>query len=220
MIATLHPLDLAVLGVGDSGTVRDPGLHASDIFNDLFQELEPNRYQRDREPPRLLMEIGLIFERMLEEGLLRTLAKSGSIQRPGELIHEDVFDGHAVHLAYSPDLIITNGDLRVGEIKATKMSPGVPFAVIADYLHGDAAAAEQVQGILSAPKFDKYHCQVKLYARMLGTRLGRFYAYFINGVYRPTMDPIFLAWDVEYSQDELDMNYAMVMYHAIARKLI
>jgi len=220
MIPSLHSLDLASLGIGDSGTVRAPGLHASDIFNDLYQELEPGRYQRDRVPPRLLLEIGLIFEKMLEEGLLRKLASGPDIQRPGELIHEDVFDGHPVRLAFSPDLVITNGDMRVGEIKATKMSPGVPMAVIEAYQAGDVVAAEQVQDILLSPKFDKYHTQLKFYCRMLGARLGRFYAFFINGTYKPTMDPVFLAWDIEYTQDELDQNYAMCLYHAIANKMI
>ena len=220
MIPSLHPLDLASLGIGDSGTIRAPILHASDIYNSLYEELEPKRFQRDRIPPPLLLEIGLIFEKMLEEGLLRKLASGPDIQRPGEFIHEDVFDGHPVRLAYSPDLIITNGEMRVGEIKATKMSPGVPAAVIEAAEHGDAEAIEQCRGILLAPKFEKYHCQLKFYARMLGVRLGRFYAFFINGTYKPTMDPVFLAWDVEYTRDELDQNYAMCLYHAIANKMI
>lgn len=221
MQLALHPLSLTDLGIGDSGTIRDPGLHASDIFNDLYQDLEPGRYQKDRTPPPLLLEIGLIFETMLEEGLLRKLSREDpDVRRPGELIHEDTFDGYPIHLAYSPDLIISNGELRVGEIKATKMSPGVPADVIAAYLEGDAEAQAQVEAIPLSGKFDKYHTQIKLYAKMLGTRLGRLYTFFINGTWRPTADPVFLVWDIEYTQDELDQNYAMLMYHAIHKGLI
>lgn len=204
MELTDHPLDLAEVGIGHSSGVRAAGLHASDIYNDLFQDLEPNRYKRDREAPLLVLELGLIFEQMLEEGLARRLATSVNgeeITRPGELTHEGEFEGHPFTLHYSPDLFIfpKRGELRLGEIKATKMSPKeAPLA----------------------PKFEKYWVQIKLYCWLQRTPFARLYVLFINGHYRPTMDPIFQAWDVTFSQDELDTNYAMCLYHALHKGML
>jgi hypothetical protein len=214
----------ADLGMGQSGTIRAEGLHASDIYNDLFQSLEPKRYVRDREPPPLLLEMGLIFERMLEEGILRRIeawpVTVERVERPGEFTESGTFEGEPFTIHFTPDLLIFNGDLRVGEIKATKMSPGVSLEVIDAYLRREDEAIDAVGQALRAQKFDKYWVQVKLYCHLLHTRYARLYAFFINGVYKPTMDPVFLACDATFSEDDLAMNFAMCMNHARFKRML
>ncbi len=91
---------------------RSPGLHASEIYGDLFQDLEPNRFKRDSEPNPIKMAVGLAWEQWLE----RTLQAMGElVSRPEELMSEE-------GIAYSPDLLVLNGKDRIGEIKATWMS--------------------------------------------------------------------------------------------------
>jgi len=221
MIATLLPFDPAALGLGDSGTERASGLHASDIYNSLYAELEPQRYGREGDPPPLLLEIGLTFEEMMVEGLRRKLSANGpDIQRPGEFTYEGTFEGRQATIHYNPDLFIYNGDFRVGEVKATKMSPGVPKAVIMAYYAGDPDAREQVERAILAEKFAKYRTQLMLYCFFLRCLLGRFYILFINGCYKPDLDPILLPWDMTFTQDDLDTNYAACMYHALHTGMI
>lgn len=119
--------------IGVSTAPRTVGLHMSEIYNDLYQDLEPKRYIKGSKPDVLRMEAGLAFEDMLEEGLKRRLAGS---ERPGEFTTEE-------GILYTPDLIIFNGETRLGEIKLTWMS-------------SKEVPRELANGF--PPKFDKYFC--------------------------------------------------------------
>lgn len=197
MELTKHDLSLDVLRIGKSSGERAVGVHASDIYGSLYKQLDPKRFGRPGDPPPFLLEMGLIFEQMLEEGLKRRFEAAETheqIERPGEFHHTDTWDGVPVSVHYNPDLFIYNGVLRVGEIKATWMS--------------------DIDDILD-PKFDKYFTQIKFYCKMLGTRFARLYVFFVCGNYKPPTVPRLKAWDLEFTEDELDMNYAMLMNHAI-----
>ena len=107
IIPVEHGLDLLA-----SDLVRSTGLHASQIYGDLFSDLEPTRYIKDGTPNTLKMAIGLAWEAWLE----RVFVRQGILaERPGELMSEE-------GIAYSPDLFVVNGIPRIGEIKATWMS--------------------------------------------------------------------------------------------------
>lgn len=194
-----HPIDTGLLKIGKSSGERAAGVHASDLYGSLYRELNPDRYGRPGEPPPLLLETGLIFETMLEEGFIRRLAANGGegeqIERPGEFTHRDTWDGYDVTVHYNPDLFIFNGQFRVGEIKATWMS------YIPDLTH---------------EKYAKWLTQIKFYCKMQRTRFARLYAFFICGTYKPPTVPLLKAWDLEFSQDELDMEYAMLMWHGVS----
>lgn len=229
MITIALPLDLDVIGIGSSTGNRAPGLHASTIYNDLYQDLEPERYVSDRTPPPLLLEIGLILETSLEEGLKRRMAAAPgeSIERPGEFTYASEFEGVPFECHYNPDLFIFNGEFRIGEIKATKMSPTIEgykapetAEIIKAFYRGDQAAAQLVATIPFAKKFDKYWTQIKLYCFFQRTLFGRLYAFFINGTYKPDLDPVFLAWDVTFEMDELENNYSRCLYHALHKGMI
>ena len=51
------------------GYVRTPGLHASQIYGDLYSALEPKRYGGTDGPDPLRMELGLALEEGLEASL-------------------------------------------------------------------------------------------------------------------------------------------------------
>lgn len=224
MILTPLNLDITTVGIGESGGARAPGLHASDIYGSLYQELEPKRYRNDGEPPPpMLLETGLIFETALEEGLARRFATSTTAEqiiRPGEFTHSDTFDGHAFTLAYNPDLHIYNGvGLRVGEIKATWMSSKIPHEWLESaesrHVHGHDIAA-----VFLDPKYAKHFCQLKFYMYMQRTTFGRFYYCFIAGDYSRPYRSQLVAFDVEVEQDELDYEYGVLIRHAIGKGLI
>jgi len=226
MLITPLSIDPASLHLGDSGSIRAPGLHASDIYNSYYQDIEPERYKRgDGElPPPLLLETGIIIENMLEEGLKRRFEKSTGaeqIERPGEFIYEGEWHGRPFNLAYNPDLFIYNGvGLRVGEIKGTWLSSHIPHA----WLSSAESIAEHSGDIEAAihgnEKLSKYWCQVMMYAYMIRSRFGRLYACFIAGDYSRPFKSQLVAVDVEFSEDELEHNWGSLMNFAVGKGLI
>lgn len=217
------PLDLRSLGIGESGSIRATGLHASDLYGSLYQQKEPDRYRSDGEPPPpLLLETGLTLENMLEEGLARKFATSGGeqIARPGEFTHSDVWQGHPVEIHYNPDLFIYNGvGLRIGEIKGTWLSSKIPQEWTASpeaYLRH----AADIEAAMLNPKLDKYYTQIKFYCYMTKTRFARLYTFFIAGDYTRPFKSQMIVVDIEFSQDELDYEYATLMWHGVSTGLI
>lgn len=174
---------------------RTPGLHMSDIYGSLFRELEPERYTRDDLDDRTknaYMLVGLSLEEMLEEGLRQRFAETGS-GRPGEFVTEE-------GIIYSPDLIIFNGETRLGEIKLTWMS-------------SREVPREPANGF--PPKFDKYFVQMMAYCHHLETPYARLLACFVNGTYDKStgMKPELLSWDITFTARELRDNWQMLKMH-------
>jgi len=180
-----------------SDLVRSPGVHASDIYNDLFKKLEPKRYNyEDRDPDTVgghepLMALGTAWEKHFEY-LLR--ANGIDAQRPDEFLSPQ-------GIAYSPDLIIFNGVTRVGEIKLTSMSL-------------DELGLDQTNVL--PQKFDKYVCQIKLYTKWLELLHGWLAVLSIRQPWKPT----FWSANLDFTQAELDRNEAMVLNHGRHAKLI
>lgn len=192
MIITPVECDLSVAA---SDLVRSPGLHLSAIYNDLFQDLEPKRFTRGTLPDPLRLEAGLSMELMLEEGIKRRL----SADRPGEFFTEE-------GIAFSPDLLINNGVLRLGEIKLTWLS---------------SRDVPRESGInVLPPKFDKYLVQMKGYCHALGTPYARLYVFFVNGDYTHPYSPELLSWDIEFTERELQENWEMLINHAKQKRML
>jgi hypothetical protein len=182
MIISPSPLALDFL---KSDLVRSPGIHASDIFGDLFRRLEPNRYDHGDAPPNgPLMALGTAWEAHLEK--LLTL-NGVDAHRPDECLSPE-------GIAFSPDLFIFNGVNRVGEIKLTSMSL-------------DDVARETTNSLPT--KFDKYMCQLMLYTHWLGWRHG---CLLITSIRKPYA-PEFLLLDIEFTVQDLQRNTAMVLNH-------
>jgi hypothetical protein len=102
--------------------VRSPGLHMSEIYNSLFEELEPARFSKGDGPDKVKMEVGLAFEETLEIALSTRLLG----ERPKEFAAlpsgKVVKVGTPNSIAFSPDQLLFNGVTRLGEFKATWMS--------------------------------------------------------------------------------------------------
>lgn len=176
-----------------SDLVRSPGLHASDIYNNLFEFLEPKRYAHDGPPNAVLMALGTAWESHLE----RLLVLSGvQAYRPGELLSPE-------GIAYSPDLIVFDreGRARVGEIKLTSMA-------LDEIPQGEETTLP--------PKFAKYLCQLQLYALWLELLYGWLAVCSIRKPYAPE----FRAFNIEFTPRELEENWRMVMNHAVAEQLL
>lgn len=177
--------------VGVSTTPRTPGLHISEIYNDLYQDMEPKRFVRGSAPDPLRLEAGLALENMVEQGLKERFV--GGIERPGEFVTEE-------GILYTPDLIIFDSGprCRLGEIKLTWMlSREVPRTVVHSF----------------PPQFEKWFTQIKSYCYHLDLLEARLIAYFVNGDNRPPR-PELLAWDIEFTKAELQRNWQMMMNHA------
>jgi hypothetical protein len=105
-------------------------------------------------------------------------------ERPGEFVHT-LPDGQTI--AYSPDIMIYNGVTRCGEIKLTSMD-------VTDLigLHGNGLP----------PKFDKYLTQMKLYIKWLGLNPPAGWLGILS--IRQPHKPVFVSFDIEFSQRDLD----------------
>ncbi len=169
-----------------SDLVRSPGLHMSEVYGSLYAELEPKRYGGDEPPPPMLLAMGTAWEKHLEYLLIKSAPAGVTITRPDEFMNAD-------GIAFSPDLLIQNGDLRVGEIKLTWQS-----------------SREDI----SAPKFSKWFVQLMAYCREMETNLGRLYITFVNGDYGANRLPQLKIWDITFSERDLQDNYRMLLAHA------
>lgn len=184
MIVTPTPINFDLLA---SDLVRSPGVHASDIYGDLYKKLEPKRYDYGDDTNPLLLAVGTAWEKHLEWLLLKAFGAS-KVERPAEFMSPE-------GIAYSPDLIFFNGVTRLGEIKFTSMS--------ADDMPID------VTNVLPA-KLDKYLCQMMLYAFWLGLHDGWLCVVFNHKPWAPDMRIFNLAWN----DRELADNHQMLMNHA------
>lgn len=184
MIVTPVELDIDLLA---SDLVRSPGVHASDIYGDLYKHLDPKRYDYGDGPPNaVLMALGTAWEKHLEY----LLTKNGlvHVERPEEFMSPE-------GIAYSPDLIFFNGVTRLGEIKYTSMS-------------ADDMPTEPTNVLPS--KLDKYLTQMKLYAFWLGLHDGWLCILFNHKPWAPEIR----VFDLEWNDRELEENHAMLMNHA------
>lgn len=193
----ITPVDPGItLALPAPGYVRGEGLHISTIYNSLYEELEPARYDSSKPMDKGRLELGQALELVLEEGLKQRL-----IQRPGEFVEP----GHGI--IFSPDLFIFNSHLRVGEMKLTWLSSG---------------AVPREHGDLFPPKFKKYLTQMMCYCHALETPYARLLAFFVNGDYdwKNKLAPRFLAWDLTFTKREMDEEWQMVMNHAHAKRML
>lgn len=174
-----------------SDLVRSPGVHASDIYGDLYKHLEPKRFDYGDEPPNaVLMALGTAWEKHFEY----LLAKSGIVvERPEEFMAPP-----PDNIAFSPDLIQFNGKTRLWEVKLTSM------ALVNK--HGYELIEE---GNSLPQKFDKYLTQKKLYGYWLGIPDCVLAICSINKPWEPQ----FRLTEITFNDQELLENYQMCMNH-------
>jgi hypothetical protein len=184
----VSPVDTSDLELLAPSEGRSEGLHMSDIYTALYQRLEPKRYGKPGAPRDMGGTLRMAVGVAWERYLEEVLIASGvDAQRPSEQMTSD-------GVAYSPDLLIDGGE-RVGEIKATWLSSRT------DPHH---------------PKFAKWLTQAAAYCRAQGTTRCRFYVLHLNGNYADDRNPALNIWDIEFTQEELEANWASL--HEFATK--
>jgi hypothetical protein len=209
----VHGLDLSK---PTAGYVRTPGLHMSGIYNSLYAEMYPDIYGMDdinSPTPQTRMTLGTAFEETLEQALVTRIIG----ERPGEFATQHAAD--CIHsrtsvkvgdatcpcgagVIYSPDQLIFNGHIQLGEFKCTWYS---------------------IRQGITDPKFDKWFTQMKAYCYHLQTTSARLYVLFVNGDYswkKPYGGPHVRAWDIEFSPMELEKNWRMLLRHAIKKGML
>lgn len=188
-----HGLDLNA-----SDLVRSTGLHMSTIYNDLYQELEPKRFVKGSTPSPALLAVGTALEQYTERLLLRFGVDA---TRPDEFRTPDKYS-----IAFSPDLLIANGVMKGGEIKATFMSmKGWPEPGKSD--------------VAMPPKAAKYATQSMAYGHNLEIPDWIFYIWFLKGKWEKKAledQPLaqFRAFHVTYTAREMREEYEMLINHA------
>jgi hypothetical protein len=123
----------------------------------------------------------------MEHAIIEAMAREhpDRYARPGQLVYEGIYG--------TPDL----WDLRewaTTEVKLTWAS---------------SRRAEDIEDSW----FSRYWWQLKAYAKMAMMTKGRLIIIFINGDYRGGQ-PEGMMWEDEWSQDELDENWAMIKSYA------
>ena len=203
--------------------VRSTGLHMSDIYNSLYKQLDPDRYDKrdeDGDPEKMnwmKVAAGSVWERYFEPLLA---AKYGGC-RPGEF-----FTQHAVYcsayqrpvkdgsvlchcgagVAFSPDWLFESPKLLLGEFKFTWYSSrNFPY---------------------EAEKFDKWLCQVMAYLYHLRMDTCWVFPYWVNGKYpgskdkegkwhpHPPTPDVTKAYELVFTPKELWNNWAALLKHA------
>lgn len=214
MIVRPHNLGVTL---GVSGGTRAPGVHMSDLYNDLYEQLEPKRYDKSQPMNMLRIEAGLSLEAVMEEGLARRLDVHG-----GERVGEMQTGVEWQSIAYNPDLLITDpdGSLRGGEIKCTWMSAREwPISPSMERETGIPSNWDGASSIEFPPKAGKYFTQMKVYGFHIPTPLWRLIVFFVNGNYRPP-SPALLSWDLEFTPQEMAEEWKMCWNHGLYRKIL
>lgn len=202
IVAEIHDPDL-LDRLGQSDAPRTRGvLHISDVYKIVMRRLQPRRFDASKPMDLRRVEIGLLFETMLE----RALAEKFATVRPGELIVPMTCPtcGVDTSVYLSPDGV--NPFLIAGEeYKASFMSSGKG-------LIGDDG--------VPLLKFEHWFIQMKAYAKWLDTLVFVLRVLFLNGDYKWHKDartgesyptgPQFRSWRVEFTPEEIDINWQML----------
>lgn len=186
--------------ISASDLVRSPGLHMSDIYNDLYKKLDPRRYKSKSdftESLPLMGALGTAWENQLEY-LLRKAGQDA--HRPEEFRTKE-------GIAFSPDLLLANGHLRLGEIKLKWMSSkDMP------------RAATSVNAF--PPGFQKHLTQMMSYCWNLETPYARIYSNHLIGNGRKPYKPELLIYDLEFSPREMRDEYQALINHARHQRML
>jgi hypothetical protein len=204
--------------VGQSGSFgqRSDGLHLSDIYKRLMIRLQPKKYGREIDADALRrMEVGILFENILERGLMEKFATV----RPGELFSPE-------GIAMSPDGV--NPNLIAGEeYKATWKSCrgglvdgyGMPldkYIVWFIQMKGYAKWLEVLRFILRVLFVNgdyTWHRAPNCYDIGPCAPFDPLYTGKKPkcGGGSCSCGPLFLSYDVRFTQDEIDENWQMLL---------
>lgn len=179
------PALVARLGQSASFGHRSNGLHVSEIYKRLMIRLDPKTYGKPiDDEARRRMEIGIVFENVLEQGLRE---KYGT-DRPGEIVTPE-------GIILTPDGV--NPELVAGEeYKATFKS----------CRHGLVD-----EDGMPLQTFVVWFVQMKAYAKWLELLDWWLRVLFICGDYTRPIQPQFRSYKIRFTPDEVDENWTMLL---------
>lgn len=177
-------------------TGRERGVHLSGIIQAMLKRIDPKKYAGPRDPIRMGTYIagGLAFEQILEDAIRQALFGTLQIERPPSMELDGVHmnaDGISVELRHWELHPEPEPYVMVHEFKMTWMSSR-------EFPHND--------------KFWKYFTQIKGYCKLFDTTLARLWVYWVNGDYS-THQPVLMAYDLVFTQREIDDNWNMLLNH-------
>ena len=166
------------------GLERSPGLHLSQIIDDLEHAIRPKDEWCDEEELAFYAAGGFLWEKVFARCHADSIM-NGDIIRPGEFTLDGIIG--------SPDLIRVS-DWTILECK----HPWKSVRKFDDHLE---------------KYFWKWVTQVACYAKMIGTNTAEIHAYFVCGDWRPPI-PQTRSIRLEFTDRELDERWFMVRSHA------
>lgn len=184
-----------ISGPADDQHVRSAGLHLSDIYQSLENDLDSSQRNNKAGISLDMLETyragGFVWERAFSRAMADGLA-SEKWERPGEWVLDGIIG--------SPDLISTEYWM-IGETKFTWKS---------------SRRLEEFLETGTGPLW-VWGVQMKGYCYMVSTDHARLFSYFVNGNYK-SQQPEWYVYDFEFTMRELRDNWDMLKNHARSKK--
>ena len=195
IVPIAHGLDDYLLAPS-VGRTRDV-LHVSDIYNSLYQKLEPKKYDPSSPPNTLKMAMGSAWENYQEDVLKRAGVEA---YRPSE---QTTVEG----IKFSPDHLLSNTYLNRpagAEFKLTWMSESDD---------------------LTQPKFQKYLTQAMTYGHHLEMPDWIFFVNYVNGGMKGRrqpgpQNPSLRAYHAQFTAREMREEWQMLLNHARDERML
>jgi hypothetical protein len=179
------------VGVHASGIIRNIAVEMGILKADQAEEvnLVDTRVITD-EVAIIRMAIGLAWE---EWYIKNILYHEGVVKHPGEMKLDGV---HMTPDGESVDTIKGKTALVIHEVKATYKSTNTVGDVTKEWM---------------------WLTQIKCYCKGAKTRYGKLHTLFLCGDYKFPIRPIPRAWDIEFTQKEIDDNWSLMTDYRDAR---
>jgi hypothetical protein len=189
------PVTIITGPADDMDKQRSPGLHLSDIYQSLENDLSESQRSKKAGISLDMLEVyragGFIWERTFSRAMGDALVGE-EWERPQEWVRDGI--------SCSPDLISTR-DWMLGETKFTWKSS----RRMSEFIESGTGPL-WVWGV-----------QMMGYCHVISTNRARLFAYFVNGNYK-TMQPEWQVHDFEFTPRELKENWDMLKNHARNKK--
>ncbi|MGH7181726.1 MAG: hypothetical protein ACREJN_07100 [Nitrospiraceae bacterium] len=180
-------------GVHVSGIIRCIAIESGILKNEWAEELdllEINPTTRFDDPVvTLRICIGLAFEEWYIPQLTGVLDHPGEMALAGIYMNHDGEELSAFFMGYEGPILV------VHEVKTTYKSTNTVGL--------DPVTALQKEWMWLA--------QLKSYCKAAGTRFARLHVLFICGDYRKPIQPQMHIFDIEFTQEELDDNWGLIV---------
>lgn len=181
---------------------RSPGLHMSTILHDIEKVLNAKRYASGITQPELEMfgSLGFLWERVLED----TLADITVTSDPARYFRPDEQKMDGVYLTpdYADLDFWGDGTCEFG-LEEWKV------------IWKSSRSLDNFER-----NFWRFIVQSKSYCRALGCLLVRFRILCIVGNWQDNIAPVCRTFEIEYTPQELEENWSMLMNHAKAKGMV